>query len=72
MKATVSLKAPGKAFTLPRVSKRVVNRLAAFTAAACVAAAWTFAMLDKDTACAVTALVGFIAVMAAQKKGGEL
>ena len=68
MKATVSLKAPGKAFTLPHVSRRVINRLAAFTAAACVAGAWTFAMLDMDTA-----FTGFTAVMtAAQGKGGEL
>ena len=55
------------------ISARVVNRLAAFTATACVAAAWAFAMLDMDTACAVAAFTGFTAVMtAAQGKGGEL
>ena len=73
MKATMTISPASESRKVRTyISARVVNRLATFTAVACVAGAWTCALLDKDTACAVTALVGFIAVMAAQKEGGEL
>lgn len=74
MKATMAISPASESRKVRcSVSPRVINRLAKFTAAACVPAAWTFAVLDMDTACAVAAFTGFTAVMtAAQGKGGEL
>ena len=75
MKALV-LRKPGRALTLPRfaaLSAATVQKIAAFTAAACVIMAWLCAFTERSAACCVFALVGVAsALVASEGKGGEL
>ena len=75
MKA-ISLKAPGRAFNLPKVtvSGATLRRVSTFAAVAGTAGAWICAIVDRPVATCLCALLVTVcaAVNHSSKEGGEL
>ena len=76
MKQTISLKAPGRAFNLPKVtvSGATLRRVSTFAAAAGTAGAWICAIADRPVATCLCALLVTVcaAVNHSSKEGGEI
>ena len=76
MKQTISLKAPGRAFNLPKVtvSGATLRRVSTFAAVAGTAGAWICAIADRPVATCLCALLVTVcaAVNHSSKEGGAI